>query len=55
VRQDVREQLGMVGPKAPQQSGLEVLLLFPEAAFRQVRSGFRAHHTRQQGTQDGAT
>ena len=54
VRQDVREQLGMVGPEAPLQSGLEVLLLLPQAAFRQLRSGLRAHHTRQQGTQDGA-
>jgi hypothetical protein len=34
VRQDVREQLGMVGPETPEESGLEVLLLFPEAAFR---------------------
>ena len=24
VRQDVREQLGMVGPEAPEESGLEV-------------------------------
>src|SRR5215471_18321591 len=37
VRQDVREQLGMVGSETPEESGLEVLLLFPEAAFRQVR------------------
>src|SRR5215831_11197052 len=37
VRQDVGEQLGMVGPKAPQQSGLEVVLLLPQAAFRQLR------------------
>ena len=37
MRQDVREQLGMVGPEAPLQSGLEVWLLFPQAAFRELR------------------
>ena len=55
MRQDVRKQLGMVGPEAPLQSGVEVWLLFPEAAFRQLRSGLRVHHARQQGAQDGAT
>jgi hypothetical protein len=35
--QDVREQLGMVRPKASQQSGLKVWLLLPQAAFRQFR------------------
>ena len=35
--QDVGEQLRMVGPEAPLQSGLEVLLLLPQAAFRQFR------------------
>ena len=55
VRQDVREQLGMVGPKAPEQSGLEVWLLLPQTAFRQVRSRLGVHHTRQQGTQDGTS
>jgi hypothetical protein len=53
--QDVREQRRLVGPQAPQQSGLEVWLLLPQAAFRQVRSRRGAHDARQQGRQDGAT
>src|SRR4030095_13678771 len=53
MRQDVREQLGMVGPEAPLQSGLEVWLLFPQAAFRELRYGLRAHHPCQQDAQDG--
>ena len=37
VRQNVGEQLGMVGSEAPQQSGVEVWLLLPQAAFRELR------------------
>ena len=35
MRQDVREQLGMVGPEAPLQRGLEVLLLLPQAPLHE--------------------
>jgi hypothetical protein len=52
--QDVREQLGMVGPEAPLQSGVEVLPLLPQAPLREFRSFLGAHHARQQGPQDGA-
>jgi hypothetical protein len=45
--QDVREQLGMVRPKASQQSGLEVWLLLPQAAFRQFRSLLGVRYARQ--------
>ena len=37
IREDVREQLSMVGPEAPAESCLEVRLLLPEAAFRELR------------------
>ena len=36
VRQDVREQLRMVGPEAPLQRGVEVLLLLPQAPLREL-------------------
>ena len=35
MREDVREQLGMVGPEAPLQRGVEVGLLLPEAPLRE--------------------
>ena len=50
----MREQPGMLGTKPPVQRGLEVLLLFPEAAFGEFRSLLGSVHACQQGLHDRA-